>query len=368
MTQERKRQLCRIAALRKSDVLVFASDLNKGKAPVAIDYSDLLPIADQLANLSGDRLDVLIESPGGSGEVAEDIVRLLREKYDRISVIVPGWCKSAGTLIAMAADEILMGPTSALGPIDAQLSWQGKVFSADALLEGVEKIKREVEETGNLNRAYIPILQGLSPGELQSAQNALDFARTVVRDWLAKYRFRDWTTHSSTGEPVTDAEKKARADEIAALLCNHKRWLTHGRSIRLEDFQKMRLRITDYSADADLLDAITRYYTLLHMSFASNIYKLFETPQSQVLRFINMPVPPPQQAQEANIAVIEAKCANCGEVTRVQANLGAAHPLQHGLAAYPKNNVLLCPKCGAPNNLVNARRQIEAQTKKTIVA
>ena len=122
--------------------MVFAADLNKETNLISISYVDILPISDQLANLKGTRLDLILETPGGSGEIAEDIVRLLRKKYQDISVIIPGWAKSAGTLIAMAADEILMGTASALGPIDAQLMWQGKRFSADAFLEGMNKIKK----------------------------------------------------------------------------------------------------------------------------------------------------------------------------------------------------------------------------------
>ena len=76
-------------------------------------------------------MDVIIETPGGDGAVAEDIVRLLRGKFDEVCFIVPGYAKSAGTIIVMSGDDILMGPTSALGPIDAQLLWQGKVFSAE---------------------------------------------------------------------------------------------------------------------------------------------------------------------------------------------------------------------------------------------
>ncbi|MGI8741790.1 MAG: hypothetical protein ACR2NN_04305 [Bryobacteraceae bacterium] len=48
----------------------------------------------------------------------------------------------------------------------------------------MEKIKKEVVDTGTLNRAYIPILQGISPGELQSAENALSFAKILVTQWL----------------------------------------------------------------------------------------------------------------------------------------------------------------------------------------
>lgn len=83
--------------------------------------------------------------------MAEDIVTLLRGKYEDVAAVVPGAAKSAGTLIVMASDEILMEPASALGPIDAQIVWQGKQFSAEALLEGLKAIQDEVETAGTLN-------------------------------------------------------------------------------------------------------------------------------------------------------------------------------------------------------------------------
>ena len=80
LAAERKKQLKRIAAHRKRDVLVFAADLRKGAAPIGITYEDLLPFLDQLSNLSGAAVDVILETPGGFAEVAEDIVRALRQK------------------------------------------------------------------------------------------------------------------------------------------------------------------------------------------------------------------------------------------------------------------------------------------------
>lgn len=369
LTAERKKQLRRISELRDGrDILVFAADLGKSNAPIPIGYEDLLPINDQLANLSGTALDLILETPGGSGEIAEDIVRLLHGKYEELGVIIPGSAKSAGTIMAMAGDEILMEPVSALGPIDAQIFWQGKMFSADALRKGLEKIKREVEESGSLNKAYIPILQGISPGELQSAENALKFAESLVTDWLARYKFKNWSQHSGTGQPVTEKDKKVRAEAIAARLCDHGYWLTHGRSIKLEDFEAMRLRITDYSKITELADAIRRYHTLLHMTFATNIYKVFETPDSQIYRYIAAQVSPPQPPPEANVAIIEARCGKCNAVSRVQANLDESHPLQEGCLPFPSDNKFHCPSCGAEADLSDARRQIEAQSKKRVVS
>ena len=264
-------------------MLAYAVDVTKVKSPININYTDLLPITDQLSNLASTSIDIILETPGGSGETAEDIVKLLREKYQQVGVIVPGMAKSAGTLIAMAADEVLMEAMSALGPIDAQISWQGKQFSADALLEGMEKIKKEVIATGTLNRAYVPILQNISPGELQNAENALD-ARDLVADWLCSYKFKDWHTHSSTKKQVTADERKERAQQIADQFRDHSRWKTHGRSLKIDDLRQMKLYVTDYSSTPELANAIRRYYTLLQMTFATNIYKIFETPSSQIIR------------------------------------------------------------------------------------
>ena len=369
LTAERKRQLKRISAARGGrDVIVYAADLNKGSALVHMNYSDILPFTDQLANLGGKALDLVLETPGGSGEVAEQIVRILRTKYDDIGVIIPGWAKSAGTMVALAGDEILMGPSSALGPIDAQMTWQGKVFSVEALLEGFERIKREVEESGILNKAYIPILQGISPGELESARNMRDFSQTLVTDWLVRYKFRRWVVHSRSGEPVKEEERAAQAAEIAAELCNHSKWKTHGRSIRIDDLKSMGLQILDYSLVPELADAIGRYYALLQMTFESSVYKLFETPSSQIVRFLVQQVPPPQRDGRAEIAVVEHKCQKCGKESRIQANLGTKQPLQAGFVPFPPDGVFRCPSCGTESNLSDAKRQIEAQTKRPVIA
>ena len=367
ITAERKKQLARIASLRKrSSILTIASDLQK-RGPISIDYSDILPIADQIDNLSGNEVDVIVETPGGSAEIVEDIVKLLRNRFSGVGVIVPGVAKSAGTIMAMAGDDILMGPTSALGPIDAQVLHQGRQFSADAFLEGLEKIKREVEETGQLNRAYIPILQGISPGEIQSCENAQKFSGTLVTNWLINFKFKPWTTHSSSGKPVTDDEKQSRAQEIADHLCDHGYWLTHNRSIKIEDFEQMRLKVTDYSKDPNLFDAIKRYYTLLRMTFDANIYKLFETPTSQIYRFLSPPVPPPQMKAPSEVAIVDFQCPKCQNRSRIQANLSKTQPLQEGAMPFPKDNAFICPHCGTQSNLVDLRNQIEAQSKKRIV-
>lgn len=370
LSSERKHQLARIGELRGGgDVLVFASDFSKPQAPISILYTDLVPIADQLANLSGSRLDLILETPGGSGEVAEDIIRILRRRYDHIGVIIPGWAKSAGTIIAMSADEILMEPLSAVGPIDAQIGWQGKVFSAGALLEGLEKIKKDVADSGVLNKAYIPILQGISPGEIEHARNAQDFAKSLVTDCLAKYKFKTWVKRSTSGKPVNDEGRRLRAEEIADRLGDHGRWKTHGRSITLEDLRQMGLQIENYADNEPLADAIRRYHTLMRMTFEqTSVYKIFETPTSQIYRYMMTPGDIRSQRMMGPQAVLlDYKCVKCERVMPLQVNLEKAQPIQPGRHAFPGDNKLRCAHCGTEHDLSGIRNQIEMQTKKPVV-
>jgi ClpP class serine protease/predicted RNA-binding Zn-ribbon protein involved in translation (DUF1610 family) len=369
ITQERKKHLKRISRIRGNrDILVYASDLTKGNAAISIDYSDLLPFQDQLANLKGNSIDIILETPGGFAEVVEDLVKLVRNKYEKVGIIIPGYSKSAGTIFAMAGDEILMGPMSALGPIDAQIIANNKRFSAEAFLEGLEKIKKEVIKEGKLNPAYIPILQNISPGEIQHCENAQNFSKKLVTDWLSKYKFKYWDKHNSTSKPVTDKEKKKRANEIAATLGRQSKWLTHGRSIKIADFEAMRLKITDYSAQKELNEAILRYYTLLRMSFETNIYKIFETVESQIYRFAIAPGQRPPEGKPKKVAEINFECPKCKEKFLIQANLENNIPLRKDLIPYPiDNDVLKCPNCGAESNINNIRLQIEAQSGKKIV-
>ena len=95
---------------------------------------------------------------------------------------------------------------------------------------------------------------------------------------------------------MTPEEKVQRAGEIANELCDHSKWLTHGRSIKLDDLVKapLRLKVVNYAENADLNDAIARYCTLLRMTFdITNMFKLIETESSQIYRFMT-PAQPPQ--------------------------------------------------------------------------
>ncbi|MEA1887427.1 MAG: Clp protease ClpP [Bacteroidota bacterium] len=329
-----------------------------------------MPFKDQVNQVKGDSIDIILETPGGLAEIVEDMVHLLRKKFQKVSIIIPGTAKSAGTIFTMAADEILMGSTSALGPIDAQILHNGKRFSADAFLDGLDEIKKEVQASGKLNAAYIPILQSISPAEIQHSKNAQDFSKTLVKKWLSEYKFRTWEKHSSTSKPVTKKEKQTRADTIATALCKHSKWLTHGKSIRLDDLEELRLRITNYESHPTLCDAIERYYTLLQMTFdMTGIYKLYETISSQIYTFTQQDASIQRKPGQKDLdtALIDFKCPKCKVITKIQAAFKKGIPLQKNVVPFPKDNIFICPNCGTKTPLTPLRLDIESKTGKKII-
>lgn len=80
-------------------------------------------------------IDFIIHTPGGLVLAAEQIANALRKHKGKVTVFVPHYAMSGGTLIALAADEIVMDENAVLGPVDPQLGQ----YPAASILSVVEK-------------------------------------------------------------------------------------------------------------------------------------------------------------------------------------------------------------------------------------
>ena len=157
---------------------------------------------------------------------------------------------------------------------------------------------------------------------------------------------------------------------IARQLSDSSKWHTHGRSITMQDLEELRLKITDYSQQDDLADAVRRYFVLLRLSFElSGIYKVYETPSSHVLKHLLVVAAPgqmPQPGAQAKSVEVGVKCEKCGEVEIVFAPLEAGQVVPPGKTPFPKDNKLTCRSCATSTDLIGLRRAIEAQCGKPI--
>ncbi|MGE5198088.1 MAG: SDH family Clp fold serine proteinase [Rhodospirillaceae bacterium] len=66
-------------------------------------------------------IDLILHTPGGLVLAAEQIAHALVERPGKVTVIVPHYAMSGGTLIALTADELIMDPNAVLGPVDPQI-------------------------------------------------------------------------------------------------------------------------------------------------------------------------------------------------------------------------------------------------------
>jgi hypothetical protein len=167
---------------------------------------------------------------------------------------------SAGTIFCMSGDKIYMDYSSHLGPIDPQIynARLNQYVPANGYIDSIEALLKK-EKKGELSNAEYIILQNQDLAFLDACRHAKELSITLLKKWLTKYKFKDWTTRSSTKKTVSECDKEERAEEIAKVLASSKEWLTHARPISLEDFKKIKLKIDDYTNDKDLTNIIRKY-------------------------------------------------------------------------------------------------------------
>ncbi len=98
----------------EQDVLVFVGPMSREQVQKA-----LALVKDCKARSAG--LLLVLVTLGGSADAAYKLASTLRKLYGKITVFVPHMCKSAGTLVCLAADELVMSVDGELGPLDVQV-------------------------------------------------------------------------------------------------------------------------------------------------------------------------------------------------------------------------------------------------------
>ncbi len=84
-------------------------------------------------------IDLVLHTPGGLVLAAEQIAAALRRHPAKVTVFVPHYAMSGGTLIALAADDIVMDPNAVLGPVDPQLGMDRGAVAAASILKALEQ-------------------------------------------------------------------------------------------------------------------------------------------------------------------------------------------------------------------------------------
>ncbi len=355
-------------------LFIYAAAISKAIPDIVLSMDDYYTISDHLRDVDSNKLDFYIETPGGSGEAAEEIVRFLRRKFETVNFVVSGEAKSAGTIMVLSGDDILMTESGSLGPIDAQVKIGRSTISAHDYEEWVREKRNEANNIGKLNPFDATMVAQISPGELKLVHHSLSMAKDLVVSWLPKYKFKNWDQTATRKLPVTPEMKEQRAQEIAAELTNHSKWRSHGRSIKIDDLQSIGLEIVRLDDDPDLSDIIYRIQVVIRFLFSdTDIYKMFVSEKAKIFKravrtqaLIRKAVP-----QQVNSMEIGIKCEKCGKKHKLYAKFIPDPKIDEeskkkGLQPFPKDNKLIC-KCGFEHNLLGIRNEIEAKAGRKMI-
>ncbi len=167
-------------------------------------------------------IDIILHTPGGLVLAAEQIAHaLIRHKAD-VTVFVPHYAMSGGTLIALAADHIVLDPNAVLGPVDPQIGQ----YPANSIIKVTEE--KPIKDTDD---------ETLILGDI--ARKAVAQVEQLVYDILTANRM----------EP-------AKAQELAKTLTSG-RW-THDYPLLCDELQKLGLPVSD-DLPKEVLDLMELY-------------------------------------------------------------------------------------------------------------
>jgi ClpP class serine protease len=258
---ERQERIRRIQERTGSKLICFvAADR------VEITREDTLGFADLLHGLEPSTpIDLLLQTLGGDIDAAEKLITMVQNVAAdaRLRVIVPDCAKSAGTLMALGADQIVMSNSSELGPIDPQVEWRDRsgnvlMHSVNAHLEAFERHK-EALNADPADRVARMMLEKLEPGTIELFRNLHSRARKLAELLLQKRMLKDgaWT------KPATE-------------LLDTSRWYTHGQVIDSKAAKDMGLEVELMDADSGCWREIWQLYCLQRVAIGDN-ERLFES-------------------------------------------------------------------------------------------
>ena len=232
-----------------------------GGGHTEIDREDVLGFVDLLHNIrEGEAVDLMLHTPGG--DAFEKLIALIHAKVidSPFRVIVPDMAKSAGTLMALGARNILMSDTSELGMIDPQFPLkdnQGNEFmhSVMSYLDGYDERVRALQVNPKDPVALL-MLDHFDAKIVTKFQGIRDRVRNFAEDLLKR--------------------QGASSSSISQELMSSARWRTHGQPIRWADAEQMGLPV-QYVPPQD--DRWTLYWMLycLQRLEAGDDKKVFES-------------------------------------------------------------------------------------------
>lgn len=215
-------------------------------------------------------LDIILHTPGGVVTATESIVNYLRKMFNMdIRVIVPHMAMSAGTMIACASREIVMGKQSSLGPIDPQYH----NVPAQGVLKEFERAIKETMQSPNKSLIWKEIIQQYRPTFVGECENVVKMSYDLVEGWLTDCMFKN------------AKHKEEKIKKILNELASHDASKVHDRHYDFVKCKELGLKVTPLEKDPALQDGVLSLYHCYSLSIyrMPNVLKFIENQNGQVL-------------------------------------------------------------------------------------
>lgn len=222
-------------------------------------------------------LDLFLHTPGGHIAATESIVNYLKQMFGTdIRAVIPQLAMSAGTMIACACKQIIMGKQSNIGPIDPQFNG----IAAQGVLEEFAQAIQEIKA----DPAAIPVWQAIigkyHPTFIGDCQKAVDLSEQLVKSWLVSGMF------------AGDSDADTKAQTVVDQLGSHSQTKVHARHFHVDEAKALGLTVKTLEDDFDdeTQDLVlTIHHTFMHTFTKSSSVKIYEnhTGQRMVLHHRN---------------------------------------------------------------------------------
>ena len=240
-----------------------------------ISRDDVVFLVDLLHNARrDDSMDLLLHTGGGDMDAAEKLISMVRNFVGTadLRVVIPDFAKSAGTLMALAADYIVMSDSSELGPIDPQIvlnDGNGNRMSTpiQSYLDAYQQHSAALAKNPNDITAQI-MLQKFDPARLKVFEAARNRARIFAEDQLKLGMFR--------------APKSGNFTKIAGDLLDTTKWLSHGQMIGHQEAKDIGLTVEYVEPQDGLWQSYWQLYCYQRLEIKEK-QKLFESDYASLI-------------------------------------------------------------------------------------
>lgn len=164
---------------KEYEIFIFSGSIGRRAVRTMQHAAERLKSRDKAAML-------FLTTDGGDPHAAYWLIHSLRSCFTRTRLVLAGLCKSAGTIVAVGADEIAFGDHGELGPLDVQLRQQDELYGWSSGLDIMQAVQSVSEQAEAAFCRYVERFSSMGITTLTASQMACDLAGRIFQPIAAQ--------------------------------------------------------------------------------------------------------------------------------------------------------------------------------------